>query len=107
MGAGLIQAQEVLRVVGEIGIHLKDIVVSLFQGPAEAGEVGGAQSQFAAALYHVQRFGGRCLDLFHDGGGAIGGSVVNDQYVELARKGENSGNDVPDVLLLVVSGNDD
>ena len=31
-----------MRIVTEIGIHLKDIVVLMLQRPLESGDVGGA-----------------------------------------------------------------
>ena len=105
LGAGIVQAEEVLGVVGEIGIHFEDVVISLFQGPFEALQIGRSQSQLAAALYQVQPLRGRFLEFLHDGGGSVGGAVVYNQDVKVSGKGEYGGDDFADILLLIIGRN--
>ena len=42
-------------VVGKVGVHLEDVVIAVFQGIFEPGNVGSSQSQFAGPLQHKQR----------------------------------------------------
>jgi hypothetical protein len=44
------QAYQIIRIVGEVAVHLKYVLVATLQGPAEAGYISGAQSQFTFAL---------------------------------------------------------
>ena len=49
-GAGGMEPQQVVGVVGEVGVHLEDVVVVLLQGPAEAGQIGRAEAELAGAF---------------------------------------------------------
>src|ERR1043165_4095885 len=70
--ACLIQAVQVIRIVGEIGIHLKDVFIITLQGPFEARYISRAEAQLTAALYDVQFAGVSVLKVFYDGRCAIG-----------------------------------
>ena len=93
--------------MGEVRIHLKDIVISVLQGPGKAREISRSQPQFSAAFQQVQGVGEALLHAFHYGCGAVRGTIVNDQYMELAFQIEYGFDDVLDVLPLVIGGNDD
>jgi hypothetical protein len=49
------QRRQVMRIVGEVGVHRDDAVDVAFQGVAEAGHVGGGQGLLAAPVQHRQR----------------------------------------------------
>ena len=70
--AGGIQADEVVRVVGEIGIHLEDVVIPVVQGPAETGQVRGSQPLLPAAFEQVQPLRELGLEALDDAGRAVG-----------------------------------
>ena len=80
--AGGQQAQQIIGIVAEVGIHLEGIVVVVLQTPAEAGEIGGAESHFSFTFDHEQSFGELGLQCFDNSGSAIGRTIVDDQYVE-------------------------
>ena len=48
--AGIIKSRQVLRIVAEIGIHLKNIVVTILYCPLKAGDVCCTKSQFASSF---------------------------------------------------------
>ena len=70
--AGGIQAEKVVRVVGEIGIHLEDVVVSVVQGPAETCQIGRSKALLAAPFEQMQPFGEFGLKSLDDAGRPVG-----------------------------------
>ena len=41
---GVIQFDQIIGVMGEIGIHLEDVFIPVFQRPFESGNIGRAES---------------------------------------------------------------
>ena len=103
---GRVEAWQVGRVVTEIGIHLEDVVVIVLERPLETGDIGGAESEFAAALDEKQAVaklvGHKALDYL---GSTIRAAVVDDQDVKTLVQGENRTNDFLHIFLLVVCRN--
>ena len=77
------------------------------EAPAEAAEVGGAQSLLAAALDHEEAVGELLLQTAHDVGGAVGRAILDDKDVEHLFQREDGTDDILDVLLFVICGDDD
>ena len=42
--AGVIQFDQIIGVMGEIRIHLEDVVIPVFQRPFESGDIGRSES---------------------------------------------------------------
>ena len=102
---GSIEARQVGRIVAEVGIHLKHILIVVLQRPFESCDVGSAKSELAGAFEDEQTVGKLIGNkTLHDGSGAVRTSVVNHKNVETLVKTEDSPDDFLDVLLLVVSG---
>ena len=107
--AGGQQARQVGRRMAEVGVHLEDEVVAVRQRPFEARDVCGAETLLAAALHQENT----AAELFrhqplHDGGSAVGRTVVDDQNVEcVLLTADHGADDVLNVLLLVVRRDDD
>ena len=91
--------------MGEIGIHLENIVVAALQGPFESGEIGGAEPELAAALDKVEPGGELLLQALHHGSGAVGGAVVDDQYLESVLQPEDGADNLFRIFDLVVGRN--
>ncbi len=70
--------------MGEVGIHLEDVVVAVFKGPLESGHVCRAQTKFAASLYKVQPLRVLGLEFFDLLACAVRRAVVDDEDVILA-----------------------
>ena len=91
----------------EVGVHLDDVVIAMLQRPFEPGNVGGAEAQLASALHQMHTLGVLANEFAHDGGSAVGRTVVNHKHVELVLGDfEHSLGDGTDVFLLVISGYD-
>ena len=90
----------------EIGVHLKDVIVMMFQRPFETGDVGGSQPQLAFAFYHEQAFGEFLLQSSDNGGSTVRRTVFDNKDMEYFFQGENGADDIFDVLPFVVCGND-
>ena len=75
--------------------------------PAEASEIGSAESHFSFTFDHEQSFGELGLQCFDNSGSAIGRTIVDDQYVEWFAKLEYIANDIFNIFLFVVRWNDD
>ena len=105
--AGFQQAGEVLRIVGEVGIHLEDIVIVALQRPAESGHVGRSKAELAAPFDQVQPLRELLLQVLDRSGGAVRRAVVDDQDVIAAFQVEDGPDDLGDVLDLVVGRDDD
>ena len=106
--AGSIEPWQVVGVMTEIGIHLEDVVVIVFQRPFEAGDIGRAQSEFAFPLDDEETVAE--LRRHHtpdDGCRPVGGTVVDHENMEAFFQGEYRTDDLVDILLLVIGRNDD
>ena len=90
--------------MGEIRIHFKDVVITVFQSPFESGDVSRSQTEFAFAFQHVQA-GKFFLERFHNIGGSIGRIVFYDQNVEFWVEREDTTNDVLYIFFFVVGRN--
>ena len=102
LGAGLVEAFQVLGIVAEVGIHLEDIVVAGVERAAEALDVGRAETELAGTL--GEQHAARILRhlLAHDGGSAVGRVVVNHEHVEAVRQFHHCVDDCRRILSLVV-----
>ena len=49
-GAGIIELEQILRIMTKVGIHLKDIVILMLYSPLEAAYICGAESELALPL---------------------------------------------------------
>ena len=106
-GAGGVEPKQVLGVVAEVGVHLKNEVVAVLDGPLKTADVGRAEALLAAAFDQMQPPGELALEAFDDVGRAVGRAVVDDQYVEGLLQAEDDAEDVFDVLFFVVRRDDD
>ena len=107
--AGGQEARQVGGVVAEVGVHLEDVFVVVLQGPAEAGDVGRAQSLLACALQHEEA-AGEVLALqqaFHDVRRAVRRVVFHHQDVETVLQSEDGADDVLYVFPFIVGRDDD
>ena len=101
----LIKSWQVIGVMAEVGIHFKDVVVSLFDRPFEAGDVSCSQSEFAFSFNHEQTFGEFLLQTAYDVGRSVGRVVFDDQNMECLFQSEYCPDYILDVFLLIVSRN--
>src|SRR5262245_20121012 len=93
-------------VVGEVGVHLEDVLGPLIERVAEAVAVGRTQPQLARSLEQMDaRRGGH--PLLHDRGGAVGRVVVDDEDVQVEGQRHQSVEQRRNVLAFVVGGDDD
>ena len=95
--------------VTEVSIHFKDKLIFLScQSPFETSNIGCAQSEFSATLYKMEasREAVLALHTFHYFGCSVGRTVVNDQNIIRTVEVKNCRDNITDVLLLVVSRND-
>ena len=111
--AGLPQSRQILRIVGKVGIHFENIVVTLLQCPFEACDIGGSESKFAASFNQMQSSGiiplsglKFFLQVFHNSGSPVRRAVVNHQHVVTSLDAEDCVYDFCYVLLFVVCGDD-
>ena len=88
--------------MGEVGIHLEDVVVSVAQGPFETGNVCGSKSEFPGPFNEIEPVRKFLLQRFDNGGRPVRGAVVDDEYLVSSIEGEHLADYPFDVLLLVV-----
>ena len=101
---GGVEAWQIVRIMTEVGVHLEDEVVAMLQGPLEALDVGGAETQLALTLQDVEAIGKLAGNEFlDDGSRAIRTSVVDDKDVEFLLQAEDGTDDFLDVFLLVAT----
>ena len=106
VGACVIEFEQVLRVVAEVGIHLEDVVVLVLYSPLEAAYISRAQPLFALPLDDEKApFVPALHQALDNGGRAVGRAVVNNKHMEIKRKRTHSVDDGFYVLLFVVSRN--
>ena len=96
------QTDQVIGVVGEVSIHLENILVVAFQRPLETCDIGRAQSQFSGTFQDEEPVGELSHHAFHDIGGAIGTVVVDDEDIEGHRQVEDITDDLLDVFLFLI-----
>ena len=103
---GFEELGDVVRVMGEVTIHLHDEFIIAFQRPSETGTVGAAEAVLFGAVEDVDLgvLGGEVVG---DLAGAVGGIVVHHQQVDLDRQAEQLGYQRREVVPLVVGGHDD
>ena len=98
--------RQVARVMAVVAVHREHAVVAVLEPVAEAGEVGGAESQLARAAQEMQArlvAAGR----LHEIARTVRAVVVYHQHVELRVLREHVGTERKHVLRLVVGGQDD
>ena len=93
--------------MGEVCIHLENVVVSLLDRPLETGDVGRSKPLLSRALYHEEALGKLRLESLHDPGSSVGGTVLDDEDVEMAFERKHFADDPFDVFLFVVGGDND
>ena len=94
--------------MAEVGIHFENVVILMFYGPFESGNVGSTQTQLTLALYHKEAVGELGLHMANDVGCAVGRVVLDDEDVEIFLEGEHRTDNVLDVLLFIIGWyNDD
>ena len=93
--------------MGEIGIHLEDEPIAVGNGPLESIDVGRSQTQLTGPLQHVHAALMCGLHGLHDGRCTIRGIIIHDKDIEIGLEPEDMRQDILDVLLLVVGGDDD
>ena len=100
-----IQSWQVVRVMAEVGIHFEDVIVFLFDGPSESGDVSRAESQFSFSLYHEEAFWELLLHPSYYVGSAVGRVVFYHKNVEDFLQSEHRADDVLDIFFFIVSRN--
>src|ERR1041384_7538307 len=92
----MIQARKIIGIVRKVCIHFKNELVSPGQSPLKSMDIRGSQSLLSSSLLYEKLSGKFCLEIFNNLGGAIGRSVVNNDYVKIFLQIEdgmqNSGN---------------
>ena len=93
--------------MAEVGIHLEDVSIIALQRPLESGNIGSAQTQFTAPFQQEQPVAELPVhQSLHNLCRAVGRTVVNDQDMKLLFQSEHGPDNLLDVLLLVVGGDD-
>ena len=92
--------------MGEVGIHLEDIVVLPFLRPFETGHIGRAEPELPAPFEEKEPVRVLLLHFLHGCGRPVRRAVVYDEYVEITL-GEDRLGDGCYVLNFVVCGNND
>ena len=90
----------------EVGVHLEDEVVAVLERPLEPGDVRPSQAILRHPVQHVHpRLVRR--ELVGQLPGAVGRVVVHHQDLEARVLQQDRGDDLREVLALVVGGDDD
>ena len=104
----MVEPWQVVRVMAEVGVHLEDIVVAVLQSPFETGDVCCSKSLFASALDDEEPSGELlCHETLNNIASAVRASVVDNEYVECLFQSEHRTDYLLDVLLLIVSWDND
>lgn len=101
------KANQVVRVVRKISIHLKEVVVLSLKTPAKTGNVCGTQALLPASLKKKKPVGMSFHHSLHNVGSAIRRTVVYHQNVKGVLKCQDHTNNAFDVFFLVVGWYDD
>ncbi len=96
------QARQIFGVVGEIRIHLEDVIVSLFQTPFESRDICCPQTGFAFTFYKEKPVGEFRLQVFHSPGSAVGRTIVYYEDIESALQREHCAYDFFGVFYFIV-----
>lgn len=107
IGTSLIKPLQVVRIVGEIGIHFEDVVVTVVKSPAEAGQVGCSQPLLPGPLKNEELVREFLNQVFNYCGCAVRAAVVYYKDVISSLEGEYLADNPRDILFLVVGRNDD
>ena len=73
IGTRVIEFEQILRIVTEVRVHLKDIIGFMLNGPFETGDISSSETLFARTLHNMHSpfvFSGH--QAFHYRGGTIG-----------------------------------
>jgi hypothetical protein len=101
------KVRQVDRVVREVGIHLKNIFVIIFQDMPETIDVSLTQSFFLLSVKHEDPIWIFSAQLIRQLPGSVGRVVVNNKHVQLRREVLDLFNKFGQISALVVSWNDD
>ena len=93
--------------MGEVAVHLEDVIKSSFEGPFEPGDVGSAEAQFAASPHEVDPAWVLLLLLCCQFGGAIGRAIIYYEKLKTLRQSAHGIYHAADVFALIVSRYDD
>ena len=102
VSTSVIEFEQVLRVVREVGIHFEDVVVLMLNSPFESAYICSAETLFAGTLYEEEFvFELFLLQTLNYVSCAVRRAVVDDEHVELNRQFLYGANNRFDILLLV------
>jgi len=94
------------RVVGEVGVHFEDEVVSTAESESEACDVCGTEPEFLLAVENPEaRFAAR--DLIREISRSIGRGVIDDEDIEGGVRREDRGDESGEVVPLIIRRDDD
>ena len=94
------------RIVGEVGVHLKDVIVPALQRPFEPGDVGGSETELSLAMHRMDARVGAGRLVGHDTG-TVRRVVVHDQDFDPIVLRQHLRHELRQGRRLVVGGNDD
>lgn len=100
--AGIIQPDQVLGIMREIGIHFEDERVIISDRPLESVDICRTQPQFTLTFLQEQLTGIFSLHLPDDCRRSIRGTIIDDQYMKTLAQLENSFQDCGDIFALVI-----
>ena len=100
------QTDKVVRVMREVSIHLRDILIVTLQSPFETVDISGAQPELPLSLLNEKPVGKFLHETFHYVSRAVRAVILNDQYIESHRKIVDISYDFFDILLLVICRDD-
>ena len=104
----IVKAWQVFGVVTKVSIHLKHIIITVFECPFKSSDVGCAKTEFALTFHQMNATLQVTLhQVLHDCGSSIRTSIVDDQNVKpmffQPRYGTENGFNI---FFFVVGGND-
>ena len=106
--SSMIEARKIVGIVAEVGVHLKDVVVFMFQRPFESSDIGCSQSLFSSAFDDeeaVAEFGTH--QALYDGGRSVGTTIVDDKDMKALLKSKHGPDDLLYIFLFIISRNND
>lgn len=97
---------DVVRVMGEVTVHLHDIFVAAFKCPGKARTVGAPEAVLLGAMQHLHLrvLGGEVVG---DLSGAVGGVVIHHEEVDLDGQRKEFGDERGKVIPFVVGRHND
>ena len=68
--------------MGEVGVHLDDILIVTLERPLETGDVGSAKTELPGAFHQMNALRILLNKPLHYRGSAVGRVVIDDQYIK-------------------------